>query len=258
MSRARTLPWYVPVIFAGLSGGALLVGFATAVAGLAGQPVRAPTTAMPAIAPRQGALSVVALGDSISDGVGDDRGGYPARVVAELEQRGRQPVLSNLSRPGAETADLIERLADPAVTATVRGAQLIMLSISGNDFTHAWRGRSGDGDGVAAFGRDAVATRVQRILALLRAANAEAPIRLVGLYNPFDVAVGAEAEARAELLAWNNLLEAATHRHRDVLVIPIADAFLARPALLAGDHFHPGPAGHALIAQRLLSTLANP
>ena len=41
----------------------------------------------------------------------------------------------------------------------------------------------------------------------------------------------------------------------DVLVVPIADLFAGRLDRLAGDRYHPGPRGHALIADRVLATL---
>jgi len=89
----------------------------------------------------------------------------------------------------------------------------------------------------------------------LRAANPDAPIRLVGLYNPFTVLPAEEPEARAQLGAWNDLIDGAARAYRGVLAIPIGDLFYARPDRLAADHYHPGPRGHELIARRVLDTL---
>jgi lysophospholipase L1-like esterase len=95
------------------------------------------------------------------------------------------------------------------------------------------------------------------ILAQLRAAAPQATVRVLGLYNPFEIAAGDAPRARAQLYEWNAAIEQATHPYDDVLVVPVADLFAGRADRLAGDRYHPGPRGHALIADRVLSTLAD-
>ena len=155
--------------------------------------------------------------------------------------------------------DLLRKLDEPETLLRVREAQLILISIGGNDLTHGLRGRldeEGAGDLLeadVALGR--ASNNLKQILTRLRAANPTAPIRLIGLYNPFEVLPSAEAQVRAQLLSWNNVLERATFDYKDVLVVPVADLFVDRPDRLAGDRFHPGPRGHELIADRLFETL---
>jgi lysophospholipase L1-like esterase len=100
-----------------------------------------------------------------------------------------------------------------------------------------------------------VRANLRTLLTQLRAANPAAPIRLLGLYNPFDVTPEEEPAARAELQAWNDLIEDATNGFRGVLAVPVADLFYERPDRLAADHYHPGARGHELIAERILETL---
>ena len=89
----------------------------------------------------------------------------------------------------------------------------------------------------------------------MRTANPTAPVRLVGLYNPFEVLPEAEVQVRARLSDWNLALERASHDAKNVVVVPIADLFHDRLDRLAGDRFHPGSRGHQLIADRVFDTL---
>ena len=105
------------------------------------------------------------------------------------------------------------------------------------------------------------ATRLQaqhnltQILTQLQTLAPGAKVRLLGLYNPFDVQPGDAPAARAQLRVWNDMIESAAVPFDNVVVVPVADLFAARGDLLAGDRYHPGPKGHEVIADRLLATL---
>jgi lysophospholipase L1-like esterase len=243
----RALLWYGPLASAAVVAVFLAVGLGLALTRSFGERL-APSAAVAAPRARAGAFRVVALGDSITAGTGDSQGGYVARVVEALRRQGDVTV-RNAAVLGADSGDLLSQL-DGALLGEIGGASLVLVSIGGNDLAQALRRSSGEPDDALAPARANLAAIVSR----LRAANA-APIRLLGLYNPFEILPGAEAEARGQLQRWNAAIETATHSHHDVLVVPIGDLFEGRPDRLAGDHFHPGPRGHAAIADRVLSTL---
>jgi lysophospholipase L1-like esterase len=217
----------------------------------------------PAASPRPASVArglnprIVALGDSITAGTGDARaGGYPARLADLLRTGGKKPSVVNLAVPGAETADVLHRLeSEPEVRDAVARADLVLVSAGGNDLSHALRPPPDrpvvDQDSAAASASSNLATLARR----LRELNPTAPVRFIGLYNPFDVLPGEEADARATLAQWNDRIERATDGLHDVVVVPIADVFYARPDRLALDHFHPGAVGHELIAARIAQTL---
>jgi lysophospholipase L1-like esterase len=98
---------------------------------------------------------------------------------------------------------------------------------------------------------------LQRILSLLRKANPSAPIRLLGLYNPFPETFD-KRMAKETLLKWNVALEEASYSVSGANVVPTADLFDERPDRLSSDRFHPGPNGYGEIASRILSTLNLP
>jgi lysophospholipase L1-like esterase len=265
VSGRRALDWFIPVTLGFMSALVVGVGFYLALTANFGERLGPAPAAAASRGWGTGGFRVVALGDSMTEGTGDaPERGYVGRLVEELRDRGRRVSLNNFAEGGDETSDLLRKLDAPETLQRVSEAQLILLSIGGNDLTHALRGRrldeepsgAGGGDTLeAGVALDRATANLKQILTRLRTANPKAPIRLIGLYNPFEVLPSAEAEVRAQLLNWNTALERATFPHKDVLVVPVADLFADRPERLAGDRFHPGPRGHELIADRLFYTL---
>jgi lysophospholipase L1-like esterase len=255
VSPRRSLDWFAPLLLALGAGLALAFGFFIALTGRFGHPL-APMPAKAAAAPRSSALYIVALGDSITQGTGDAaRGGYAARVAEALRTSRRPVLLTNLAVSGDETSDLLRVIDSTEARQQLTRADLILISAGGNDLTHALRALSGEQtrepEAVIERARSNLRTAISR----LRALNPGATIRLLGLYNPFEVLPAEAEKARAQLLDWNIALEQATLAHENVLLVPIADLFAGRRDRLAGDHYHPGARGHAMIAERVLATL---
>src|SRR5207302_3785982 len=92
------------------------------------------------------------------------------------------------------------------------------------------------------------------ILAAIRVANGSTPVRVLGLYSPFEAGSGARRE-RQVILEWNVALEETCVAFPGVVFVPIADLFEERPERLGADRFHPGPAGYDEIAHRVFSSL---
>jgi lysophospholipase L1-like esterase len=254
----RMVSWYVPAVGGAVGMVVLATGLVLALTGRFGERLGPAPSSVPA--PRasgKGSLRIVAIGDSLTAGAGDGRtGGYPARLAELLRQRGRSPTVVNLAVPGAETADVLRRIESaPEARAELARADIIVASAGGNDLNHALRPQPDrpirDPEAAAAE----AASNLTALMRLLRALNPAAPVRFVGLYNPFDVLPSEEADARATLERWNDLIEQATDGFHDVVVVPVADLFYERPDRLAADRFHPGSRGHALIASRVLDSL---
>jgi lysophospholipase L1-like esterase len=250
------MPWYAPASLGAVAAGVLAVGLGLGLSGRVGERVGPAPAVAAAPAPRADVYRIAALGDSITAGTGEGRGGgYAARLGRMLGERGRRVDVVNRAVPGAETGDVLARLREPGVRDAVARASLVVVSASGNDLTHTFRPTPGRelGDPDVALPR--VRANLRALVARLRAVNPTAPIRLVGLYNPFDVAPADEAAARAQLAVWNAAIEEAADGTAGALAVPVADLFYQRPDRLAADHYHPGPRGHELIAARVLETL---
>jgi len=263
----RLLLWFLPATLGLATAGVFAAGFAAALKGRLGEPVDPSAPPVPAPAPAaaaatgSGAFRIVALGDSLTRGAGDAAGGggYPERVAAALRKEGRTVAVDNLAVDGAETGDFLRKMEEAGVAQRVAAADLILVSIGGNDLSHSLRsavpGETAADPTAAALTGSTL--NFQRILSLLRKANGSSPIRILGLYNPFSETFDRKL-AKETLLKWNVALEEVSYGVPGATVVPTADLFDERPDRLSPDRFHPGANGYGEIAGRVLSTLNLP
>ena len=265
LAGRRLVLWFFPAAVGLATAAVLAAGFAAALQGRLGEPVDPSATPVqtPAIplATADGAFRIVALGDSLTRGAGDAAGGggYPERIAAALRKAGRTVSVDNLAVDGSETGDFLRQMEDADVARRVAAADLIVVSIGGNDLSHSLRsvvpGETAADPTKAAL--EAASLNLQRVLPLLRKSNPPAPIRILGLYNPFPEGFD-KRMAKETLLRWNVALEEASYSVSGASVVPTADLFDERPDRLSPDRFHPGPNGYGEIASRVLSTLNLP
>lgn len=80
-------------------------------------------------------IQILALGDSLTKGYGDDKGeGYVGRVKRGLETSTGKPVyLWNFAVNGATTADMAAEINKPTSADYIRQADIILFTIGGND-----------------------------------------------------------------------------------------------------------------------------
>lgn len=245
---------YAPLVWAALLGVLLLcAGLVLALTGPHGTPLVAPESQR-SVAP-SASLSIVVLGDSISRGTGDSGGGYAKRMLDRLNDRGRIATLTNLAVNGSQTKDVLTALDEPAVQAEVERATLVVFSVGGNDMSYSLQGRQGAPELAVAL--ETATANLSDILDRLNALNPNSELRVLGLYNPLEIARGHEAEARRTLFDWNVALERVTLAYPKALFVPLADLFERHPERLASDAYHPGPSGHEAIAERVIATLAD-
>ena len=243
----RLLLWFAPSALGLLTAAVLAGGAAAGLSGRLGErvgegPLALPTPAAAPAAPATGMFRIVALGDSLTRGTGDAAGGggYPERVAAALRKAGLVVSVENLAIDGSETGDFLRKVEEAAVRDRIAGANLILVSIGGNDLSHSLRSVvPGEAGGA------------------VRAANGSSPIRILGLYDPFPEGFDRKM-ARATLLRWNVALEEASMGVENALVVPTADVFDGRPDRLSSDRFHPGAEGYTEIATRVFQTLRVP
>ncbi|WP_051499919.1 GDSL-type esterase/lipase family protein [Paenibacillus sophorae] len=113
-------------------------------------------TAAPA--EESGVLKVAAVGDSLAKGTGDNTGeGFVRRAVAGLSADGtKTELVGNLGINGLTTAGLRDKLKEEGVQYVLRQANIILVSIGGNDlFQGAQRMLNEAEGGTAASGEAA-------------------------------------------------------------------------------------------------------
>ncbi len=243
-----------PLFFSALPALALGFGLVKAFAPPEGAPV-APAAPGGSLSwhPAPGTNLLLALGDSLTRGRGDERGeGYVGEVAQGL--RGGRPGLAveNLAIDGLESEGLAEMLSHPNAQALVSAAGVILVSIGGNDLSHSI-GRSLADAGPAAAKRR-FEGNLEAILALLRRLNPAAPVVLLTLYNPARPGSGLSELGSEVVIEWNAAIERIAVKH-GARAVPVRDLFEGHPDRLSADHFHPNAAGYRLIGARVLEQL---
>jgi lysophospholipase L1-like esterase len=261
MRLPRFWVWRVPAAIASLAALLFLAGFVLALRGTLGEPVGGPppppasvgTPVKPA-----GRSLLLVLGDSLARGTGDETGkGFAADVFEALKKRGPLDV-ANVAVNGAESSDVLRELDSENVRRLAASADWILLSVGGNDLSHALpREAAMTSSPLEEIGaaRARYASNLRQILSRLREANPRAPVYVVGLYDPFGDEGPRARMGASVILSWNTLIEETALSFPRVSVVPTFDLFQGRPDRLAADRFHPNSKGHQAIADRILQLL---
>lgn len=202
-------------------------------------------------ATQDGTLRIVVLGDSVAHGAGDERGlGISGALDHQLRSAGvrAEPVV-NLGINGARTHHVRELLARADAQAAIARANIVVLSIGGNDLY---------GDAFAqlfsktlpSMHQVLVVRDVRGVVDELRALNPALQVDVLGIYNPFRGTAWIDREVKR----WDARLIAEFAAIPNVTVIRIEDLMRQHGRLSSLDHFHPGAAGYAAIAERVRSS----
>lgn len=210
-------------------------------------------------------LTVVALGDSLTVGTGDATGtGYVKRTADELAKAMDKPVrvLNNLAIGGLRADQLLQRLGDKGFVNAIRQADIVLLTIGGNDLF-----QFASDNGSMAQGSDIdpallkqrlpeAEKRLQGVLAQIRRLNGNARIVYVGLYNPFYDLTDIRSDASAIVQSWNEFAHGLAVADGNATVVPTYDLFESDIGkYLSSDHFHPNEAGYERMADRIVQAL---
>jgi len=259
----RFLLWYLPLTVGGAASLLFAVGFWLALRGSLGTPLGGPPPPPRTPSPIQsvaGRRLLLVLGDSLARGTGDESGrGFASDVLDAMKKRGDAEI-ANLSVNGAESAEVRDLVASANVQSLAASATVIVVSVGGNDLSHAVP-RGPEPPSARAVedvttARARYAENLRAVLAALRRANPTAPILVLGLYDPFGPDVGPTGRLGASVvLRWNDVIAETALSTPRVLTVPSFDLFDGRPDRLAVDKFHPNRHGYAAIAARMVQLL---
>lgn len=263
IGSSRFWLWKVTGIIAAAATILFATGFALALRGRLGEPIGQPPPpprTPAAIAKASGRRLVLVLGDSLARGTGDETGrGFAADVLDALRKRGPADV-ANLSVNGAESPEVVELVSSANVKSLAASADVILLSIGGNDLSHAVPRGPEPAAGMkavedVAVARARFAQNLRGALTTLRAANPSAPILVVGLYDPFGQAGPAGRLGSSVILQWNAIQQETALSFPKTYVVPTFDLFDGRPDRLGVDKFHPNRAGYEAMAARMIQLI---
>jgi lysophospholipase L1-like esterase len=206
-------------------------------------------------------LHIVAAGDSLTQGVGDstDSGGYIPYLGEHLESEKtiRNANFDNFGVRGNRTDQLLKRLEEKNVQSSVEKADLIILTIGGNDLMKVVK-ENFSNLRLNQFHNEKkiFADQLQEIFKVIRSQNQQAPIVLVGLYNPFYNWFADVKEMNQIVDDWNRESNSIVEQDGNAYFVDIHDIFLnSEENLLYTDYFHPNDRGYQLIADRIYGLL---
>ncbi|THF81195.1 GDSL-type esterase/lipase family protein [Cohnella fermenti] len=225
----------------------------------------APAAAAGDWASKEEALAI-AIGDSLTRGMGDDTGNGYVRGALDLLGEARAPkkvrLLANMAVSGLTATKLNEQLRTKSFASSVAQADLVLFTIGGNDlFRSAGTGGSLDQGGDLSLKRladelPATKPRLAETFKLLREINPGARLVYVGLYNPF-YDVPQARQISGTIAAWNEYAQDLAIEDGNATVVPTYDLFEAHVAgYLSSDHFHPNGVGYSRIAERVVQALS--
>ncbi|KXH81787.1 GDSL-type esterase/lipase family protein [Sporosarcina sp. HYO08] len=206
-------------------------------------------------------VHVVGLGDSLTQGVGDERkkGGYFGRVSHRMESwKGVEEIQAdNLSKRGRRSDQLIDQLESPEIQAELKKADVIYLTIGGNDLMKVMKANLFDlkmKPFYIELGK--FENRLDEIFTILRALNGDAIIVVAGLYNPFTIVMDEVKEFDDILEDWNTAIEGRAMVDGKTCFVPVIDLFDSNANMVYHtDFFHPNAKGYDLMANRFLDQL---
>lgn len=199
-------------------------------------------------------LTVVAIGDSLAYGAGDETGeGISGRLEDELVSRGVRSVNAvNLGVNGAQTGDVISRLKQERIRKQLGKADAIVLSIGANDLFRS--GQTREDILRAPFEvAERILGRIETIVAELHTINPNARVLLLGGYNPVPRHQYAPL-INQYLGLWDTALAHRFEGDARVAVVKMND--IVTPQRLSRyDYFHPGSAAYHEAAKRIAGML---
>ncbi|MCU9613632.1 SGNH/GDSL hydrolase family protein [Caldibacillus lycopersici] len=207
-------------------------------------------------------LKIAALGDSLTEGVGDSthEGGYLKYLKDELMglKGVKEVVVENHGVKGNRTDQLLARMEKPDVKQDTEAADIVLLTIGGNDIMKVVRDNFANLH-IDKFNEEQkqYEENLHAIISKVKEDNPDAVILLIGLYNPFSQMLSGIKEFDQILNNWNNAGKEIVTSYENGYFVEIEDIFSNGndTEVLYEDLFHPNDKGYEMIADRVFSTL---
>lgn len=221
-------------------------------------------------------LHYVAIGDSLTEGVGDatQSGGFVPLVAKALQEKYHFNGIEtdNFGKNGDRSDQILKRIKkDDALQKNLASADVITLTVGGNDLMKVVKGDIFKLT-VASFEKPQknYQKQVEKLLRQIRQVNPQAPIYVLGIYNPFYLYFPEMVEMQDIIDHWNAGTENVVRQYEQVFFIPInsllykgtgdqvgitAEGEISRADLetnntiFEDDHFHPNHLGYQLMAK---------
>ncbi|MBN8582785.1 MAG: hypothetical protein J0L96_19125 [Anaerolineae bacterium] len=219
-----------------------------------------------------GAVHIVALGDSLTQGDGDDTGrGYPGRLLDMVNAVRPDSTLTNFGQSGWSSDALINgdqglesqltRAVSELQDATSQGkAGLALVWIGSNDLWYLYEFGGDIDDAGDASDAQRFEANIDTILSQLRGTGAQVVIALLDDQSKRPIALKGEAfvaitpdemsRMSAHVDVYNQIIRDKAAQYGALTVDFYSTDIFTNPATLYDDGNHPNQAGYDIIAQK--------
>ncbi|MFP7479900.1 GDSL-type esterase/lipase family protein [Terribacillus saccharophilus] len=204
-------------------------------------------------------LHISAVGDSLTQGVGDEteNGGYVGILQQTFEQTDDRVKIDNFGKRGNRTDQLLKRLDDPVISASIENADVVLITIGANDIMKVTKDHFTDldyDDYSAAM--PSYEERMKEVFNKIDKLNPEAEVYLIGFYNPFEDNFPELKDQLGTIMDEYNAIGKQVAEEADQHYIETADLFRGQTeSLLSDDYFHPNEVGYGKVAERVLESI---
>jgi len=207
-------------------------------------------------------IKIVSVGDSLTEGVGDstNRGGYVPylKEMLKLDRGVKDAEIDNFGVKGNRSDQLLKKLGTKKVKEAVKEADIIIVTIGGNDVMKVVRENFASLTlGAFENQKRIFEQNLQDVINKVRKDNKHSAIVLVGLYNPFNTWFANINEINEIIEDWNEGSKRILAEYPYTYFVNIEDIFLeGGEDILYTDYFHPNDKGYELMAGRVHETLS--
>lgn len=218
----------------------------------------------------------VAVGDSLTEGVGDEtqRGGYVPLVADALQQKYELASVEkdNYGVSGERSDQILKRVKkDSDVQNSLKSSDLITITVGGNDLFQAFQ-KNLNAKKANQFNRSIrkYGEHVSDLLTEIRKLNPQAPIYVVGIYNPYYLNFPDIKAMQTVVDNWNDETQRLTTETTNCFFVPVNDLLykgiatkdsqqtsesssseVKNNVLYDKDNFHPNNLGYQLMANAI-------
>ncbi|GAB4547162.1 MAG: hypothetical protein Fur002_22910 [Anaerolineales bacterium] len=240
--------------------------------------ISAPTIAAPASALPSGPLTMIALGDSLTQGDGDESGrGYTLRLLDLVNAIRPDSTITNLGQSGWNSDALIQgdqglesqltRAESELSGAAANGrAAVALVWIGSNDLWYLYEYGGDINDEGDAQDAEHFSANIDVILRRLRGAGAQVVIALLDDQSKRPIALRGEAfleitpnelqRMSAQVGRYNEIIKSKAAQYGALTVDFYSTDIFTNSATLYDDGNHPNPAGYDVIAQKWFDALS--
>lgn len=161
-------------------------------------------------------VTLVAIGDSLTHGQGDNRNqqGYVGRIKKRLEKHYHNQVTTyNYGVTGDRSDQMLKRLQkQPKMRANLKKADVITMTVGGNDLMQKLESNLLNSstnqvtDNLDKAGQ-VYQAKLEKLLTAIRQQNADAPIFMYSIYDPFYVYYPNSKIINDAVARWNQITE---------------------------------------------------